>query len=180
MAKASLDNFIPLNIAVLTVSDTRDEATDTSGQTLVERVGQAGHQVIDKMIVKDDVYQLRAIVSKWIASDNVQVILTTGGTGFTARDNTPEALLPLFDKNIEGFGETFRHISLGEIGTSTIQSRALAGMANGTVIFCMPGSTNACKTAWDKIIQQQLDASHKPCNFAPHLKLINPNCPTRG
>ena len=180
MAKASLPEFIPLNIAVLTVSDTRTEETDTSGAALVERLTQAGHKLAEKTIVKDDVYQLRAIVSKWIASEDVQVVISTGGTGFTARDNTPEALTPLFDKQIEGFGEIFRHISLGEIGTSTVQSRALAGMANGTAVFCVPGSTNACKTAWDKLLAEQLDASHKPCNFAPHLKNIDANCHTRG
>lgn len=174
------NTFIPLNIAVLTVSDTRDESNDTSGQTLVERLTEAGHQLAEKTIVKDDVYQLRAIVSKWIASDSIQVILATGGTGFTDRDNTPEALTPLFDKSVEGFGEVFRHVSLGEIGTSTIQSRAFAGMANKTVIFCMPGSTNACKTAWDKVIVQQLDASHKPCNFVNHLKQVTAKCATRG
>lgn len=181
MAKASLDEFIPLNIAVLTVSDTRDESTDTSGKVLVDRLTEAGHKLAEKAIVKDDVYQLRAVMSKWIASDDVQVVISTGGTGFTARDNTPEAIQPLFDKNIEGFGEVFRHISLGEIGTSTIQSRALAGMANGTVIFCVPGSSNACKTAWDKLISEQITSNHKPCNFAPHLKGINANaCETRN
>ena len=163
------DDFLPLNIAVLTVSDTREEHNDTSGKALVDRLKAAGHNLAAKEISKDDVYQLRAIVSKWIADDNVQVILTTGGTGFTARDNTPEALLPLFDKNIEGFGEVFRAISLTEIGTSTVQSRAFGGMANRTVVLSVPGSTNACKTAWDKLIVEQLDASHKPCNFVPHL-----------
>ena len=179
MAKAKLP-FMPLNIAVLTVSDTRNEETDTSGATLVDRLTTAGHNLVEKTIVKDDIYQLRAIVSKWIADDGVQVIISTGGTGFTARDNTPEALLPLFDKNIEGFGEVFRHISLGEIGTSTVQSRAFGGMANGTVIFCVPGSTNACKTAWDKLIGEQLDASHGPCNFVPHLTNIDVSCHPRG
>lgn len=163
------DAFVPLNIAVLTVSDTREEHNDTSGQALVERLQAAGHKLAAKEISKDDVYQLRAIVSKWIADENVQIVLTTGGTGFTARDNTPEALLPLFDKDIEGFGEVFRTISLEEIGTSTIQSRAFGGMANRTVILSVPGSTNACKTAWDKLIVEQLDASHRPCNFVPHL-----------
>lgn len=162
--------FIPLNIAVLTVSDTRDESNDTSGQALVERLLAAGHNLAEKAIVKDDVYQLRAIVSKWIASENVQAIVSTGGTGFTERDNTPEALMPLFDKAVEGFGEVFRYVSLQEIGTSTIQSRAFGGIANSTVILCVPGSTNACRTAWDKIIKEQLDASHRPCNFVPHLK----------
>jgi molybdenum cofactor biosynthesis protein B len=163
------DDFLPLNIAVLTVSDTREEHNDTSGQALVERLKAAGHKLAAKEISKDDVYQLRAIVSKWIADENIQIILTTGGTGFTARDNTPEALLPLFDKDIEGFGEVFRTISLAEIGTSTIQSRAFGGMANRTVVLSVPGSTNACKTAWDKLIVEQLDASHRPCNFVPHL-----------
>ena len=172
--------FQPLNIAVLTVSDTRNEETDTSGKALVERLQAAGHQLAEKAIVIDDVYQLRAIVSKWIADDAIQVIISTGGTGFTARDNTPEALMPLFDKNVEGFGEVFRQVSLEEIGTSTIQSRAFAGMANGTVVFCVPGSTNACKTAWDKVIKEQIDASHRPCNFVPHLKDATISCETRG
>ena len=179
MAKHGGAAFVPLNIAVLTVSDTRTEENDTSGQALVERVQQAGHNLADKAIVIDDVYQLRAIVSKWIADDSVHAIVSTGGTGFTARDNTPEALMPLFDKQVEGFGEVFRYVSLQEIGTSTIQSRAFAGMANKTVVFCVPGSTNACKTAWDKVIKEQLDASHKPCNFVPHLNLAD-NCDTRG
>ena len=173
-------SFVPLNIAVLTVSDTRDESNDTSGQALVQRLTDAGHNLADKYISKDDVYQLRAIVSKWIADDNVQAIISTGGTGFTARDNTPEALTPLFDKNVEGFGELFRYVSLKEIGTSTMQSRALGGIANSTVIMCVPGSTNACKTAWDKVIVEQLDASHRPCNFVPHLNLNAEQCETRG
>jgi len=172
--------FTPLNIAVLTVSDTRTEANDTSGQALVERLQTNGHNLAAKAIVIDDIYQLRAQVSTWIADDSINVIISTGGTGFTARDNTPEALLPLFDKNIEGFGEVFRHISLGEIGTSTIQSRAFGGMANKTVIFCVPGSTNACKTAWDKVIQEQLDASHRPCNFVPHLNISAEQCESRN
>ena len=176
--------FIPLNIAVLTVSDTRDESNDTSGQTLAECVVDAGHKLADKAIVKDDVYQLRAIVSKWIADENIQAIISTGGTGFTARDNTPEALQVLFDKSVEGFGEVFRAVSLTEIGTSTMQSRAFAGIANGTVIFCVPGSTGACRTAWDKVIKEQLDASHRPCNFVPHLKFAEKNeveqCESRG
>lgn len=174
-------SFVPLNIAVLTVSDTRDESNDTSGQLLVERVTSSGHNVAEKAIVIDDVYQLRAIVSKWIADDSVQAIISTGGTGFTLRDNTPEALLPLFDKNVEGFGEVFRAISLDEIGTSTIQSRAFGGIANQTVILCVPGSTNACRTAWDKLIKEQLDASHRPCNFVPHLNINNiEKCKTRN
>lgn len=172
-------SFTPLNIAILTVSDTRDESNDTSGQTLVERATSAGHHIAAKAIVKDDIYQLRAIASKWIADETIHAVISTGGTGFTERDNTPEALLPLFDKNIEGFGEVFRTISLDEIGTSTIQSRAFGGMANKTVVLCVPGSTNACKTAWDKLIKEQLDASHRPCNFVPHLKLSQ-QCETRS
>jgi len=175
----SSNEFIPLNIAVLTVSDTRNEETDVSGKTLVERLQDSGHKLAEKAIVIDDVYQLRAIVSRWIADENIQAIVTTGGTGFTERDNTPEALLPLFAKQVEGFGELFRQISYQDIGTSTMQSRAFAGMANKTVIFCMPGSTNACKTAWDKVIKEQLDSSHCPCNFAPHLNFAS-QCDTRG
>ncbi len=162
--------FVPLNIAVLTVSDTRNEETDTSGRSLVDNLQSAGHHLVEKQIVIDDKYDIRAILSRWIADKNVQVVLVTGGTGFTGRDTTPEAVSPLFDKTIEGFGELFRQVSFNEIGTSTIQSRALAGMANKTLIFCMPGSTNACRTAWDHIIQSQLDSRHKPCNFVPHLR----------
>lgn len=156
--------FAPLNVAVLTVSDTRAEDTDTSGAFLCKALVDSGHKIADKHIVIDDIYRLRAIVSKWIASSEIHAILVTGGTGFTSRDSTPEALSVLFDKHIEGFGELFRSQSFIEIGTSTIQSRAFAGIANSTVIFCCPGSTGACKTAW-KIIQPQLDASHRPCNF---------------
>ncbi|MDI1300803.1 MAG: molybdenum cofactor biosynthesis protein B [bacterium] len=162
--------FVPLAIAVLTVSDTRDESTDTSGQLLFERLTAAGHQLHEKRIVIDDIYQIRAALSQWIADAAVQAVLVTGGTGFSGRDSTPEAVSVLLDKQVEGFGEVFRHFSLAEIGTSTLQSRALAGFANGTVIFCMPGSTNACRTAWDKIIGEQLDNRHRPCNFVPHLK----------
>lgn len=159
-----------LRIAVLTVSDTRQLDTDTSGQYLVDSLIAAGHQLIERQIVKDDIYQLRAVVSDWIANPDIQVILTTGGTGFSGRDSTPEALSILFDKQIEGFGEMFRHFSLLEIGTSTIQSRAVAGMANRTLIFCIPGSTGACKTAWSTILQAQLNADTKPCNFVAHLR----------
>lgn len=156
--------FVPLNIAILTVSDTRTPETDSSGQFLQEAAQAAGHQVIDRVLVADDIYQLRAVVSGWIADPAVQAILVTGGTGFTLRDNTPEALTRLFDKSIDGFGERFRAVSQDEIGSSTIQSRAFAGLANRTVIFCMPGSTNACRTAWS-LIGEQLDARHRPCNF---------------
>ncbi|HEJ6944047.1 TPA: molybdenum cofactor biosynthesis protein B [Serratia marcescens] len=169
MSHASSE-FIPAHIAILTVSDSRGEAEDTSGQYLQDAAREAGHQVVDRTIVKDDIYQIRARVSAWIADDNVQAVLITGGTGFTARDNTPEALLPLFDREVEGFGELFRMVSYEEIGTATIQSRALAGLANRTVIFAMPGSTRACRTAWERIIEEQLDARHRPCNFQPHLK----------
>ena len=169
-----------LNIAVLTVSDTRDEETDTSGQYLALVATQAGHNLVEKDIVIDDKYRIRAIVSRWIASSDIQVVLVTGGTGFTPRDMTPEAVSVLFDKNIEGFGELFRAISYTEIGTSTVQSRALAGFANKTGIFCMPGSTGACKTAWEGILKEQLDGSHKPCNFVVHLKNVISTCDTRG
>ncbi len=163
--------FEPANIAVLTVSDTRTEENDTSGGYLAEQLQEAGHNLADKAIVIDDMYQIRAIVSKWIADESVQAVMITGGTGFTSRDSTPEALVPLFDKQVEGFGELFRTVSYEEIGTSTIQSRAIAGFANHTVIFAMPGSTGACRTAWTKIIKQQMDASHRPCNFMPHLSV---------
>nr|WP_299241159.1 molybdenum cofactor biosynthesis protein B [uncultured Halomonas sp.] len=160
------DTFIPLNIAVLTISDTRTEETDRSGQALVERLKEAGHTAIDKRIVVDDVYRIRAVVADWIADERIQVILTTGGTGFTGRDSTPEAVSVLLDKTIEGFGELFRHLSWQEIGSSTIQSRCLGGLANATVVFCLPGSTGACRTAWDGILKEQLDSRHGPCNFA--------------
>ncbi|AWB68334.1 molybdenum cofactor biosynthesis protein B [Saccharobesus litoralis] len=173
--------FVPLNIAVLTVSDTRNEETDTSGHYLVEALNETGHNLADKKIVIDDVYQMRAAISNWVASSNVQVILVTGGTGFSGRDSTPEAVAPLFDKTIDGYGELFRQISQQDIGTSTIQSRAIAGLANGVVIFCMPGSTNACKTAWQGIIQEQLDARHRPCNFVAQLKKVETEqCESRG
>ena len=159
-----------LKVAVLTVSDTRTRDTDTSGAFLEEALLEAGHELADRQISLDDIYQLRAIVSDWIANPGVEVVLTTGGTGFSGRDSTPEALAPLFDKTIDGFGEVFRALSLTEIGSSTVQSRALAGMANGTVIFCMPGSTGACRTAWEGILRDQLDSEHRPCNFVGVLR----------
>ena len=159
-----------LNVAVLTVSDTRDESSDISGAFLAEQLQSCGHYLADKQIVKDDIYKMRAIVSNWIAEESINVIMLTGGTGFYSRDSTPEAISPLLDKHIEGFGELFRQISYLEIGSSTIQSRALGGLANNTVIFCLPGSTNACKTAWEKIIREQLDSSFRPCNFVKMLK----------
>ena len=170
MAHLSNTEFQPLNIAVLTVSDTRNIDSDTSGQALIDGLTSAGHTLAERAIVKDDIWQIRARVCSWIASENVQVVLITGGTGFTARDNTPQAVQPLLDKSVDGFGELFRHFSLGEIGTSTVQSRALAGMSNGTLVCCLPGSTNACRTAWNKILVEQLDSRTKPCNFVPHLK----------
>ena len=165
--------FLPLNITVLTVSDSRTEETDKSGKRLVERLQQAGHNLYEKKIVPDDIYQIRAAVSCWIADQEVQVVLTTGGTGVTGRDGTPEAVSVLFDKVIDGFGETFRTLSFEQIKTSTMQSRAIAGVANGTYIFCLPGSMGACTTAWDELIQYQLDYRTRPCNLVelmPRLK----------
>ena len=167
MASASQER-IPLNIAILTVSDTRTLETDTSGDYLADQARGAGHQIIDRRICVDDIYTIRALVSEWIANKEVHAVITTGGTGFSGRDSTPEALSPLFDKSIEGFGELFRQISFAEIGTSTIQSRALAGIANSTLIFCMPGSTGACRTGWEGILNQQLDSTFRPCNFVSH------------
>ena len=154
-----------LGVAVLTVSDTRTRETDTSGDFLQQAAEAAGHNVHDRSIIPDDVYQIRAVTSGWIARPDIDVVLITGGTGFSGRDSTPEAMAPLFDKHIEGFGELFRQLSYTEIGTSTVQSRALGGFANNTVIFCMPGSTGACRTAWDGILREQLDGQHRPCNF---------------
>ena len=159
----------PLNLAVVTVSDTRTRETDTSGALLAEKLLEDGHSLHSRNIVKDDVYQLRALVSNLIAEPEVHGVLMTGGTGFTARDNTRKAITPLFDVEIEGFGELFRQISFNEIGSSTVQSRAFGGLANGTVIFCLPGSTGACRTGWDHIIREQLNSGHKPCNFAERL-----------
>jgi molybdenum cofactor biosynthesis protein B len=157
--------FIPLNIAVLVVSDTRTDSNDISGKTLVERAQDAGHQVIEKKIVPDNIYQIRAAVSAWIADDGINVILTTGGTGVTGRDGTPEAVEPLLDKVLDGFGEIFRMLSYKDIKTSTIQSRAIAGVANATYVFCLPGSSGACRTAWDDLIKEQLDYRTRPCNL---------------
>ena len=159
------NQFIPLNVAILTVSDTRSETNDISGKTLVERIEKSGHKLFAKAIVKDNIYQIRTTVSKWIADDNVNVIISTGGTGVTGRDGTPEAVEPLLDKTLDGFGEVFRMLSYKDIKTSTIQSRALAGVANATYIFCLPGSSNACRTAWDSLISEQLDITTKPCNL---------------
>ncbi|MGF1536797.1 MAG: molybdenum cofactor biosynthesis protein B [Elainellaceae cyanobacterium] len=165
----SAGEFKPLDIAVLTISDSRTEETDRSGAYLVAQLKEAGHHSVDKQIVPDDIYQIRAIASRWIADEAVQVILTTGGTGLTGRDGTPEAIAPLLDKEIAGFGELFRYLSYQEIATSTIQSRAIAGVANSTYVFCLPGSSGACRTGWEKILRPQLDARHRPCNFADLL-----------
>ena len=166
-ATASTRRF--LKIAVLTISDTRCFQTDSSGSWLQEAIENDGHELVDRKIVVDDIYQMRAIASSWIADEDVEVVITTGGTGFTGRDSTPEALAPIFDKHIEGFGELFRQLSYDEIGTSTVQSRCLAGLANRTAIFCLPGSTGACKTGWNGIIREQLDSTFEPCNFVQHV-----------
>lgn len=165
--------FIPLRLAVLTVSDTRTLADDASGGFLADALQTDGHELAERAIAPDDIYQLRAIVSRWIADAAIDGVLVTGGTGFTGRDSTPEALAPLLDKTMDGFGEMFRAVSIDEIGTSTLQSRAFAGLANATFVFAMPGSTGACRTAWTRIIRAQLDARTRPCNLAtlrPRLK----------
>jgi molybdenum cofactor biosynthesis protein B len=157
--------FIPLKIAVLTMSDTRALAEDKSGSTLAERIEKAGHVVADRQIVRDDIEQIRTWLRCWIADPAVDVIITTGGTGFTGRDVTPEAVEPLFEKRMEGFSTVFHMASFAKIGSSTIQSRATAGVAGATYIFCLPGSPGACRDAWDEILQYQLDYRHRPCNF---------------
>ncbi|GGC69699.1 molybdenum cofactor biosynthesis protein B [Marinobacter halophilus] len=156
----------PLNIAILTVSDTRGADEDTSGQFLEDSVTEAGHRLVSRRIIPDDIYLVRALLSQWVADQDVHAVIITGGTGFHERDSTPEAVGPLLDKTIEGFGEEFRRLSASEIGTSTIQSRAFGGMANHTVIFCLPGSTGACRTGWNGILKAQLDSRHGPCNFS--------------
>lgn len=166
--------FTPLNVAVLTVSDSRTLEQDTSGQYLADSLQEAGHQLADRQLITDDIYKIRAVISGWIADPEVHAVITTGGTGFYIRDSMPEAVSVLFDKKIDGFGEMFRLISKDEIGMSTIQSRAIAGMANNTVIFSLPGSSGACRTGWTKIIKEQLDSRTGPCNFVPHLMRVNP------
>ena len=163
---SAANEFRPLSLCVLTVSDTRTAADDTSGDWLVAALADAGHALHERAIVRDDVYAMRAIVSRWLADDAVHGILVTGGTGFTGRDSTPEALAPLLDKAMPGFGEMFRALSFDEIGTSTLQSRAFAGLANATFLFALPGSTSACRTGWEKLIRAQLDARTRPCNLA--------------
>ena len=157
--------FIPVRIAVLAVSDTRSLADDRSGATLAEMIAEAGHELSERAIVKDDIAQIRAKVQGWIADPTVDVVITTGGTGFTGRDVTPEAVKPLFEKEIDGFSTVFHMISFQKVETSTIQSRACGGVANGTYIFCLPGSTGACKDGWNGILKWQLDNRHRPCNF---------------
>ncbi len=164
MSTAERD-FVPLKIAVLTISDTRTLEEDRSGQALQEMLEADGHLLADRQIVPDDIYRIRAVVSAWIADPEVQVVLTTGGTGFTGRDGTPEAVAPLLDKQMPGFGELFRVLSHEVIGTSTLQSRALGGLANGTFVFCLPGSTGACRDAWSKLLSSQLDYRTRPCNL---------------
>jgi molybdenum cofactor biosynthesis protein B len=157
--------FIPVAIAVLTVSDTRSLADDLSGDTLAARITDAGHKLADRAIVRDDVEEIRAVARRWIADPAIDVVITTGGTGFTGRDVTPEAMEPLFEKRMDGFSQVFHQISFGKIGTSTIQSRATGGVANATYIFVLPGSPGACRDAWDHILRDQLDYRHMPCNF---------------
>ena len=164
-----ISDFRPLNIAILTISDTRTAENDRSGDYLARAAADSGHVVTARVLLPDDRYSLRAQVSAWIADPTVQVILTTGGTGFRTRDVTPEALLPLIDQEIPGFGERFRAVSADEIGSSTIQSRVFAGIANGTLLACLPGSTGACRTGWTQLLREQLDAGHRPCNFAELL-----------
>lgn len=161
--------FVPLSVSVLTISDTRTMQTDTSGTYLAKAVELAGHQLIEHSLAKDNIYAIRAKISAWIADSNIQVVLATGGTGLTDRDSTPEAVLPLLDKRIEGFGELFRQLSLAEIGTSTIQSRTVAGLANRTLVVCLPGSTNACRTGWEQILVKQLDTRQGICNLVTHV-----------
>ncbi len=165
--------FIPLSIAVLAVSDTRALADDKSGATLAERIAAAGHKLADRAIVKDDVKTIRAKVKAWIKDQKIDVVITTGGTGFTGRDVTPEAVEPLFEKRMDGFSVAFHQISLGKIGSSTIQSRATAGVANSTYIFCVPGSPGACRDAWDEILVHQLDYRYRPCNFVEILPRLD-------
>ncbi len=177
--------FVPLDIAVLTISDTRTLADDRSGTTLADRIAAAGHHLADRAIVPDDVDAIRARVKGWIDDPGVDVVITTGGTGFTGRDVTPEAVEPLFEKRMEGFSTVFHMVSFGKIGTSTLQSRATAGVANATYIFCLPGSPGACRDGWDEILVHQLDVRHRPCNFVEilprldeHLKRAKAKAPT--
>ena len=166
MTKKDKKAFVPLSISLLTISDTRNIDNDTSGDLLVSLIKESGHNLYHRKIVKDNIFEIRSIVSRWIASETINVVITTGGTGITGKDGTPEAIEVLLDKKIDGFGEFFRYLSFNDIGTSSLQSRAIAGVANSTFIFSLPGSTNACKTAWEKIISFQLDSRTSPCNLA--------------
>ncbi len=165
--------FVPVNIAVLTVSDTRDMASDRSGQTLQERIEAAGHRCVAREIVKDEADRIEAVLRRWIADPSVDCVITTGGTGITGRDVTPEAFTRVLEKEITGFGELFRMLSYQKIGTSTIQSRAIGGVAGGTYLFALPGSPGACRDAWDGILQAQLDYRHRPCNFVEILPRLD-------
>jgi molybdenum cofactor biosynthesis protein B len=186
MAEASDKPFIPVSFAVLTVSDSRTLADDRSGTTLSERIAAAGHRLADRRIVTDDLRKIRGVVRKWIADPAIDAVITTGGTGFTGRDVTPEAVEPLFEKRMEGFSVVFHRLSYDKIGTSTIQSRACAGLANGTFVFCLPGSPGACRDAWDGILAKQFDYRQPPCNFVEimprldeHLKRAKLRKPAR-
>ncbi|NWH07130.1 MAG: molybdenum cofactor biosynthesis protein B [Alphaproteobacteria bacterium] len=169
--------FIPVRIAVLTISDTRIEAEDKSGALLVQRLSEAGHVLAEKAIVRDDIPGIRAVLSRFIADPQIDAVITTGGTGLTGRDVTVEAVMPLFDKVIEGFAAVFHQISYASVGTSTMQSRACAGVANGTYVFCLPGSSGAVKDGWDGILRYQLDARHRPCNFVEIMPRLNEHKP---
>lgn len=169
MKRANDRPFVPLHVAILTISDTRTRENDTSGQALADRSTEAGHTLVARELVRDDIHRIRAIVSAWIVDDGINAILTNGGTGLTGRDRTPEAIRPLLDREVEGFGEMFRMLSWQEIKTSTMQSRAFAGIARNTFIFCLPGSPGACRTAWDMLIRDQLDYRNGPCNLVEML-----------
>ena len=172
--------FTPVNIAILTVSDTRDLSSDTSGQTLVDRAKAAGHSVVDRAIVKDDVAAIQAKLKAWIADKSVDCVISTGGTGVTGRDVTPEAFEALYEKRIDGFGEAFRYISFQKIGTSAMQSRATAGVAGGTYLFALPGSSGACRDGWDEILVHQLDNRFRPCNFVEIMPRLQEHVPQRN
>ena len=168
--------FYPLNLAVLTISDTRNEDTDTSGGLLIERAQQAGHVLAERAIVKDDVTEIRAVLTRWIADTGIDVILTTGGTGFSPRDMTPEAVKPLFRREMDGFSTVFHQVSLGTVGVSTLQSRAFAGQADDTFIFCLPGSTGACRDAWDHVFKYELDSRYRPCSLVGQVPRYRDLC----
>ena len=168
--------FYPLNLAVLTISDTRNEDTDTSGGLLIERAQKAGHALAERAIVKDDVSEIRAVLKRWIADPDIDVILTTGGTGFSPRDMTPEAVKPLFRREMDGFSTVFHQVSLGTVGVSTLQSRAFAGQADDTFIFCLPGSTGACRDAWDHVFRFELDSRYRPCSLVGQVPRYRDLC----